>query len=302
MRPITALPAAGRLHRLFRPLMTGGPARGRGLPWSIRCALGFLAALLLLAICAPWVAPADPLAMDLGARLRPPPGFGGTFAHPLGTDALGRDLLSRVLYGARVSILIAVAGTAIGAVLGTCAGFLAARFRGLADQLLMMLVDVQAALPSLILALAVIAFLGNDLVLFVILVGLDGWERYARLSRNLVLATGSAGWVRAARMTGITGPRLYLGHVLPNVAGPLVVQATLNFPGTILLETALSFLGLGVQPPATSLGQMLGDGRGLLLNAWWIAVIPGLLILATTMSVCLIGDHLRDRLDPTTGG
>jgi peptide/nickel transport system permease protein len=207
-----------------------------------------------------------------------------------------------VLYGARVSILIAVAGTAIGAVLGTCAGFLAARFRGLADQLLMMLVDVQAALPSLILALAVIAFLGNDLVLFVILVGLDGWERYARLSRNLVLATGSAGWVRAARMTGITGPRLYLGHVLPNVAGPLVVQATLNFPGTILLETALSFLGLGVQPPATSLGQMLGDGRGLLLNAWWIAVIPGLLILATTMSVCLIGDHLRDRLDPTTGG
>lgn len=295
---------------MTRSIPTSAPAsvvaatapRGRrnATPWSVRLALAFLVLMLIVAIGADWVAPMDPKAMNLGARLRPPVLFGGSMAYPLGTDGLGRDILSRVIHGARISILIAVAGTLIGAVLGTVLGFLAAHFRNGVDQLLMMLVDVQAAIPSIVLALAVIAFLGNDLILFVLLVGLDGWERYARLSRNLVRGASGAGYVRALKMAGAGAGRIHARHVLPNIAGPLVVQATLNFPGTILLETALSFLRLGVQPPETSLGQMLGDGRGFLLNAWWIAVVPGVLILLTTMSVCLLGDRLRDRLDPMT--
>jgi peptide/nickel transport system permease protein len=160
-----------------------------------------------------------------------------------------------------------------------------------------MLVDLQAAIPNLVLALAVLAFIGNDLFVFVILVGLDGWERYARLARGLILSAEESGYVQSMHMIGASVPRIYVGQILPNIAGGLVVQLTLNFPGTIILETSLSFLGLGVQPPLTSLGQMLGQGRTYLLNAWWMSVVPGVVIFATTISVCLIGDWLRDRLD-----
>lgn len=269
------------------------------IPPAILFAIGWIALMVLVAILADLIAPTHYATQNLRARLQPPVFWGGTWAYPLGTDAIGRDMLSRLIYGIRFSIMIAVIGTMIGAVLGTVLGILAAWRRGLVEEAIMMMVDVQAALPFVILALAVLAFFGNSFVLFVIIVGLDGWERYARLARGLVLSAQESGYAVAIRTLGASPLRTYGGHILPNIASALVVQMTLNFPGTILLETSLSFLGLGIQPPLTSLGLLLGSGRALLLNAWWIAVLPGVVIFLTTLSMSLFGDWLRDRLDPT---
>ncbi len=269
------------------------------IPPAILLAIGWIALMVLVAILADLIAPTHYATQNLRARLQPPVFWGGTWAYPLGTDAIGRDMLSRLIYGIRFSIMIAVIGTLIGAVLGTLLGILAAWRRGLVEEAIMMLVDVQAALPFVILALAVLAFFGNSFVLFVIIVGLDGWERYARLARGLVLSAQESGYAVAIRTLSAGPLRTYGGHILPNIASALVVQMTLNFPGTILLETSLSFLGLGIQPPLTSLGLLLGSGRALLLNAWWIAVLPGVVIFLTTLSMSLFGDWLRDRLDPT---
>jgi len=208
-------------------------------------------------------------------------------------------MLSRIIYAIRFSMLIALLGTMIGALLGTALGAVAALARGLVEEVIMMMVDVQAAVPFIVLALAVLAFFGNAFSLVILIVGLDGWERYARLTRGLMLGAKESGYVTAIRMLGAGSVRVTLVHILPNIVSALVVQVTLNFPGTILLETSLSFLGLGVQPPLTSLGLLLGAGRSLLINAWWIAVLPGLVIVLTTLSMSLFGDWLRDRLDPT---
>lgn len=275
------------------------PAKAAGIPPLIWAAIGFLGLIVFIAVFADLLAPFDYATQNLAKRLRPPVFLGGDWTYPLGTDNLGRDMLSRLIYGIRTSLLIALGGTLIGAVLGTVLGVLSAHRRGWLEEIVMTLVDIQAAIPYLIVALACLAFFGNNLVLFVILVGLEGWERYARLTRGLVLSARESGYVTAVSALGASDARLYLRHVLPNIAAALVVQATINFPGTILLETSLSFLGLGVQPPRTSLGLLLGQGRGFLLNAWWIAVLPGCLIFLTTFSVSLLGDYLRDRLDPT---
>jgi peptide/nickel transport system permease protein len=167
------------------------------------------------------------------------------------------------------------------------------------EEGLMALVDFQASMPFIIIALCLLAFFGNSLSLFILLMGLNGWEVYARLTRGVVLSARAQPYAEAAVALGAGPGRLYLRHVLPNVAGVLIVQFTLNFPGTILLETALSFLGLGIQPPLTSLGVMLGDGRDYLINAPWLSVVPGVTIFLATLSLSMIGDWLRDRLDPT---
>jgi peptide/nickel transport system permease protein len=278
------------------------PRAAPRVPLVIVLALGFLALIILIALLASELAPYHYATQNLRARLRPPVFLGGSWAHPLGTDNLGRDVLSRLIYGIQTSLGIAFAGTIIGAVFGTALGFLAAHVKGMVDHVLMMLVDVQASVPYIIVALAMLAFFGNDIVLFVILLGLEGWERYARLARGLVLAELAKPYVLALRGFGARALRLHLRHVLPNVAAALVVQATIYFPWVILLETSISFLGLGIQPPRTSLGLMLGQGRAYLANAWWIAVMPGLAIFLTTLCVSLVGDWLRDRLDPTTTG
>lgn len=290
------------MTHISHPAHAAATPRKRAMPLSIRLAVGFVAVIVLVAIFADFVAPYGYAQQNLQSRMLPPVFFGGTFEHVLGTDNLGRDILSRVIYGAQTSVLIALCGTIIGAITGTLLGFLAAHFRGWADEVLMMLVDLQAAIPMLILALAVLAFFGNSLAIFIVLVGLDGWERYARLARGMVLSARESGYVKSMEMVGASAPRIYLGQILPNIAGALLVQLTLSFPGTIILETALSFLGLGVQPPLTSLGQMLGQGRSFLLNAWWIAVFPGFIVFATTMSISLIGDWMRDRIDASLPG
>ena len=178
-------------------------------------------------------------------------------------------------------------------------GFLAAHFRGWVEQAVMALVDFQAAMPFMILALSVLAFFGNSLPLFIGLLGLHGWERYARIARGLAISAGAQGYAAAVRQLGATPWRVYAHHVLPNIAATLIVSMTLAFPEIILLESGLSFLGLGVQPPMTSLGNMVGYGREYLTRAPWILLSPSAVIVLTTLSVSLVGDWLRDRLDPT---
>lgn len=275
------------------------PTSGARIPATIWLSFSFLALMVLVAIFAPLIAPYDVAIQNLARRLRPPVFWGGDWAYPLGTDNLGRDVLSRMIHGVRTSIAIAFAGTLIGAVLGTALGYLAARRRGIVDETIMMLVDVQAALPAFFIALACIALVGSNMLIFIVLVSLEGWERYTRLVRGLVLSQQAAGYVRAVHALGATSARVDFRHVLPNIAASLVVQMSIAFPWVILLETTLSFLGLGVQPPGTSLGQMLGAGRNYLLQAWWIAVLPGTAIFLTTLSMSLAGDWLRDWLDPT---
>lgn len=236
---------------------------------------------------------------ELLARNQPPVGLGGDWEHPLGTDRLGRDVVARLVVATRISIGLSLLGTIIGLVVGASLGILASRGSRLFDNVVMALVDLQAAIPFVIIALAVLAVFGSSLSIFVVVLGVYGWEAYARIVRGGALSVRSEPYIEAARVIGVPALTIDRRHVLPNVASLIIVQATLNFPQTILLETGLSFLGLGVQPPLTSLGQLLGEGRDSLARAWWIAVIPGSVIFLTTLSVSLLGDALRDRLDPT---
>ncbi|WP_105435321.1 ABC transporter permease [Neorhizobium tomejilense] len=236
---------------------------------------------------------------NLLARLKPPAFMTGSNPNfPLGTDRIGRDMVARVIAGLQMSLSVAIAGTIIGAVFGSVIGFFSAHFRGWVEEVLMMLVDFQASLPFILITLTLLAFFGNSMTLFIILMGLFGWEKYARLSRGVVLSAINQPYAKAIVALGAGNGRLYLKHVLPNVASALIVQVTLTFPQIILLETSLSFLGLGIQAPQTSLGQILGDGRDYLSTAWWISIWPGLVIFLVTLSMSIVGDWLRDRLDP----
>ena len=260
----------------------------------------WLLAMIAIAILATQLAPYDYAKMDLYSRLQPPIWLeGGKWDHLFGTDDLGRDVLSRLIFSIRMSLLVAFLGTIIGAVFGTTVGFVAAHFRGWVDDFVMMCIDFQASLPFMIIALAVLAFFGNSLFLFIALMGIYGWERYARITRALALSASTHGYAVAVSTLGATPLRVYGRHILPNIASALIVNMTLNFPGTVLMETSLSFLGLGIQPPLTSLGNMLGFGRDYLTTAWWIAVLPGMTIFFATLAMSLLGDWVRDRLDPT---
>lgn len=290
-----------------------GPGRGRSV-WTRRrggprippLIVACLATLLLFALCALFadlLAPHDPAVPDLRARLRPPAGLaGGTSEHLLGTDPLGRDLLSRLIFGARVSLAIGFAGTLIGLTIGTLSGLLSGFVRGVVDEVMMFLVDVSLALPFLVLALTTIAVFGNSLAVLIGLAGFSGWAGYTRLARGQVLSVREQQYVLAARALGAPPWRVLLRHILPNIVAPLVVLATIEMTSIILLESSLSFLGLGIKPPTPSWGSMLGEGRAYLHTAWWVGVFPGLAIVLVTMAISLSGDWLRDRLDPTLRG
>lgn len=275
------------------------PKAGSTMGLAVRLCLGFLIVMIAISLLAPLISPYGYAEQNLLKRLRPPVFLGGDWAYPLGTDNLGRDQLSRLFFGIRSSIAVALAGTLIGATFGTLLGVIAARGRGLIEEAIMMLVDIQAAVPAFFIAIGCIAFFGNSLAIFILLVSLEGWERYTKLVRALVLSEHGKPYVTAMRAIGASRFQIDLRHVLPNIIASLVVQATITFPWTILLETSLSFLGLGIQPPATSLGQMLGAGRQYLLQAPWLALAPGFAIFFTTLSMSLFGDWLRDRLDPS---
>lgn len=264
--------------------------------------LGVMGVFVICGVFAEPLAPHDPVTQDLRARLRPPIGFGGTMEYPLGTDALGRDVLSRLIFGARVSLAIGFAGMLIGLALGTLCGLVAGFARGWLDDAMMFFVDVKLAVPFLVIMLAGVAVLGRSLLVLTLLAGVSGWGAYTRMARGMALKTREQPYVLAARALGAGNGRLIGRHILPNILPPMVVLATLNLTEVIFLESSLSFLGVGVKPPTPSWGAMLSDGRSYLNLAWWTAVFPGVAIMLVTMAISLSGDWLRDVLDPTLRG
>ncbi|GAB3031938.1 nickel transporter permease [Natronobiforma cellulositropha] len=252
-----------------------------------------VAALALVAVVGPVVLTTDPTAQDLPNRLQPP-----SAAHPLGTDQLGRDVLTRLVYGARLSLGIALAVTAIRVVVGTTVGVVAGYAGGWVDEALMRLVDVQLAFPGLVLALVVAGILGPSLRNVMLALAVVGWATYARVVRATVLSVSEREYVDAARLFGTPPRRIARRHLLPAVLNPVLVLATLNL-GTVVLATAgLSFIGLGAQPPTPEWGTMLAGGRDYLRSAWWLVNAPGLAIVLTVLGFNLLGDGLRDALDP----
>ncbi|WP_350294754.1 ABC transporter permease [Limnohabitans sp. Rim8] len=271
----------------------------RSMPFLVRLCAFWIVVVLLIALSADFISPYSYSQLDLLARLNPPVFWGGSSDHWLGTDELGRDVMSRLFHSVRISLLVAFISTLLSATVGVLMGFAAAHFRGWVEQLVLTLVDFQASMPFMIIALAVLAFFGNTLVLFIALMGFYGWERSARIARGLTIAANEQGYAAAVYDLGASPWRVYLLHILPNIASTLIVSITLTFPEVILLESGLSFLGLGVQPPMTSLGNMVGYGREYLQTAPWILLAPSMFIVVTTFSVSMLGDWLRDRLDPT---
>lgn len=253
----------------------------------------FLGMIGVIAAAGPYLPLMSAGQVNLGARLIPPAFLGGDIAHVLGTDPLGRDNLSRIVEGIVLSVRIAVASAVIAAVMGTSMGLIACACGGRTRAAIMTLVDVQASLPFMILALAALAFFGNSLTLFTLILGLYGWERYTRLAHNAALSISRSDFVTASRHFGAGTLYVYVRHILPNVATPLIVNLTIIVPEIIILESGLSFLGLGVQPPEMSLGSLLGSGRDYLQSAWWIAFFPGLVIALISISVAVLGDRIR---------
>lgn len=267
------------------------------LPTLVALSAAWIMLILVVSLAAPFLAPYGYAEQQPLLRLQAPSLLGFDTPFLLGSDHLGRDVLSRTIYAIRFSALVALLGTVVGAVLGVIAGMIAARLRGWWEETIMMIVDIQASLPFLIFAITIVGFFGKSLWLLILVVGFAGWDRYARLARGLVLDAETKGYADAMRALGAGTPRIYLLHILPNIAGALLVQMTLNFPETILLETGMSFLGMGVQPPLTSLGLMVNDSRNYIFGAWWLAAVPSAVIVLTTLSISVFGDWLRDRLE-----
>jgi len=265
--------------------------------------LVFVILLMAVAAAAPWLAPHDPERQSLRARLVPPTlEAPDGRAHLLGTDHLGRDVLSRLIFGARVSLTVGFAAVALGTLVGASLG-IAAGFRGgWTDSVVMTLADAQLAFPFILLAIGIIAVLGPSFPTLIVVVGLSGWVGYARVLRSQVLVLRSREFVDAVQALGASMTRTVLMHVLPNVVSSLIVIATLELARAIVLEATLSFLGLGVQPPTPSWGGMIHEGREYLDSAWWISTFPGLVLMATSLVVSRTGDALRDLLDPTLRG
>ena len=260
-----------------------------------------LAAMILAAGAAPLLATADPVKPSFARRLQSPRLLGGASAALLGTDNLGRDILARLLHGGRVSLGLAAAAVALAAAAGVTIGLAAGVVGGRLDDVVMRLADVQLAFPVIMLAIAIVAVVGTSPVTLVCVLALSGWVLYARTVRATVLTIRQLEYVEAARTLGAGDLRVVARHILPNALAPILVIVSSQFATMVLLESGLSFLGLGVQPPQPSWGAMLAEGRDYLSNAWWLATIPGLAISLVVLGANLLGDGLRDVLDPRRG-
>ena len=261
--------------------------------------LAIVVTVLLLAALAPWLAPYSPDLTNNTAFLRPPAWQeGGSSAYLLGTDAIGRDLVSRLMYGARLSLVIGIAVVALSIVVGIALGLIAGFARGVTDIAIMRLMDIILTLPSLLLAIVIVAILGPGMMNAMLAVAIVVLPHYVRITRAAVIGESSKDYVTAARVAGAGPLRLMFMEVLPNCAAPLIVQASLGISTAILDAAALGFLGLGAQPPAAEWGTMLADAREFVLRAWWVVTFPGLMILITVLAFNLLGDGLRDALDP----
>jgi peptide/nickel transport system permease protein len=284
------------------PVVRGGVAARRTRRLVIAGGV-FTLALALMAVAAPWLAPQDPLRQSLHARLTAPTLHASDGkAYVLGTDHLGRDVLSRVIWGARVSLLVGFSAVLVGGVLGGGLGLLAGYRGGFTDSVIMTIADAQLAFPFILLAIGIIAVLGPSFPTLVVVIGLSGWVGYARVLRSQVLVLRSREFVDAIQALGGSVARVILRHILPNVLSSLTVVATLELARAIVLEATLSFLGLGIQPPTPSWGVMVQEGREYLDSAWWISTFPGLVLMLTSLVVSRTGDWLRDLLDPTLRG
>lgn len=297
------VPAAGGLaplqHAAPDPTAERATRRRRPYAWARRMKLAWagvaiLTIVVLLAIGAPLIAPYDPAAIALADRLKPP----GTPGYLLGTDPLGQDVLTRVIYGARISLFVGFVVVAISGALGITLGLISGFYGGLIDDLIMRVAEIQLAFPNIILYVAVMAVLGPGLDKVIVVMGIVGWVTYSRIERGMVLSTKEREYVQAARALGASNGRIILRHILPNTLGPITVVASFALATTIITEASLSFLGLGVPPSVPSWGNMLASGRNYVQSGWWVATFPGIAITLTVIAINLIGDWLRDELDP----
>jgi peptide/nickel transport system permease protein len=263
---------------------------------------GLLFLLVLSAVLAPVLAPSNPTQTGFSTRVRPPAILGAPSGFVLGSDNLGRDILSRVLYGGRLSLSLAAASVVLSAVVGVTLGLLSGYAGGKVDDAIMRIVDVQLAFPVILLAIAVVAVVGTSMTALIGVLVLSGWVLYARTVRANVLSLKEQEYIGAARALGAGDVRIVLHHVLPNTMAPIIVVATVQLATMLLLESGLSFLGLGIQPPTPSWGRMLAEGRDYLSNAWWISTVPGIAISLAVLGANLLGDGLRDLLDPNLRG
>ncbi|WP_348657069.1 ABC transporter permease [uncultured Sulfitobacter sp.] len=257
-----------------------------------------LVILTIIAILAPWIAPHDPYAQSLMTRMEPPVFMGGTWEHPLGTDHLGRDYLSRLIYGAQISLLIGAVAALISGVIGTAMGVAAGYFGGKVDAVVTFLINVRLAMPVVLVALAVVAILGGSLQVVIGVLGLLLWDRFAVVMRASTMQVRRREYVAAAQVIGASTPRILLSEIMPNIANNLIVVVTLEMAHAILLEAALSFLGLGVQPPTPSWGLMVSEGKNMMLFEPWLVLIPGAVLFVLVLAINLMGDGLRDVTAP----
>ncbi|MFE6887452.1 ABC transporter permease [Streptomyces sp. NPDC057694] len=262
-------------------------------------ALALLVLIVVCAVFAPLIAPADPNAQNLLARLQPPAWqSGGSSAHLLGTDQLGRDLLSRVVYGTRVSLLVGAGAALLAGVIGTTAGLASGYLGGWTDRVVMRVADVQLAFPAILLALAVVGFVGSGLGYVILVLGITGWVSYARVVRSEVLSLRTRDFITEARAIGVSDLAIMRRHLLPNVMAPLATIGTLHIAAAVVAEASLSYLGLGVPKETVTWGGMLADGQLYLGTSWWIAVFPGVALMLTSLAINIMGDALRDVADP----
>jgi peptide/nickel transport system permease protein len=252
-----------------------------------------VAIMMVVALLAPLLSPYDPSAIQVRAILLPP-----SSGHWLGTDALGRDVLSRMIYGTQISLLVGFVAVGIAVLIGVIVGALAGFYPGWIDTVLMRLVDIMLSIPTFFLILAVIALVGPNLINIMVVIGVTSWMGVARLVRGEFLALKESDYVVAARALGVPARRIIFRHILPNAMAPVYVSTILGIAAAVLVESSLSFLGLGVQPPTPSWGNILTDGKANIEIAWWLSLFPGLAILVTVLGYNLLGEGLRDALDP----
>jgi peptide/nickel transport system permease protein len=281
---------ATRWRKVLRKLL-----ENKGAVFGLIMVLG----VIFSAVLAPLISPHDPILQDVEKRLIPPMGQEG--ADPdylLGTDHLGRDIVSRLIYGARISIVVSVSAVALSAVLGTLIGLFSGFYGGKVDSFFMRIADVQLAFPFILLAIAIIAVLGPNLQNIILTMGITGWVIYARVVRAEVLSLREKEFITSVRALGGSNGRIIFRHLFPNVVPPIIVIVTLEMARMIIMEAALSFLGLGIQPPTPTWGGMLADGRVYLVTSWWLATFPGVVIMLVVLGINLLGNWLRDMLDP----
>ncbi|USG66924.1 ABC transporter permease [Brevibacillus ruminantium] len=291
VNPVTAsAKKPGRLRKFSRMLLKSKTGT---------VGLIIVVCVVLMSFFASTLAPHDPAKTQAAQRLKPPMWMeGGSAKHPLGTDNLGRDVLSRIMYGSQVSLLVGICAVAVAGAIGVVLGLVSGYFGGWIDSLIMRTVDSFLAIPNILFMLVILTVLGPSLPTLILVLGFTNWVKYARIIRSEVLSVKERDFVKAARTVGASDGRIIFSHILPNVISSFIVVSTLSVATTIISEASLSFLGLGIQPPTVSWGGMLSDGRQYLATSWWVATFPGIAITLTVLGIMFLGDWLRDILDP----